>query len=123
MIKVKGTMKIWNKPLWKQLAISVVLAMVASGIVIGAGSVNNASNVSLSSTIIYVPDDYAKIQWAVDNVTDGDTIIVRDGTYTENMDVNKSLTIQSENGSETTVVQAVNPNDYVFEVEEVTARW
>ena len=30
---------------------------------------------------IYVPDDYAKIQWAVDNASVGDTIIVRDGTY------------------------------------------
>jgi parallel beta-helix repeat protein len=98
------------------LAISIVLAMVASGIVIGAGSVNNASNVSLSSAIIYVPDDYAKIQWAVDNATDGDTIIVRDGTYMENVDVNKSLIIKSENGTEATSVQAADSNDHVFEV-------
>jgi len=41
------------------------------------------------SNIIYVPDDYAKIQWAVDNASAGSTIIVRDGTYTENMDVKK----------------------------------
>jgi len=116
MIKVKGTMKIWNKPLWKQLAISIVLAMVASGIVIGAGSVNNASNVSLSSATIYVPDDYAKIQWAVDAANLGDTIIVRDGTYTENVNVNKRLTIESENGSAKTIVQAANPSDHVFEV-------
>ena len=57
MIKVKRTMKIQNKPLWKQLAISVVLVMVASSIVIGAGSVSNVSNVSLSSATIYVSDD------------------------------------------------------------------
>ena len=98
------------------LAISIALAMVASGIVIGAGSVNNASNVSLSSTIIYVPDDYAKIQWAVDNASAGDTIIVRDGTYNENVDVNKRLTIQSENGSANCIVQAADSNDHVFEV-------
>jgi hypothetical protein len=73
MINVKGTMKMQNKPLWKQVAISVVLAMVASGIVIGAGSVNNVSNVSLSSATIYVPDDsitkegylYVKTGWEV----------------------------------------------------------
>ena len=69
-----------------------------------------------SATTIYVPDDYAKIQWAVDNASAGDTIIVRDGTYTENVDVNKSLTIQSENGAEATIVQAANPDDHVFEV-------
>ena len=34
---------------------------------------------------IYVPDDYEKIQWAVDNASAGDTIIVRDGTYYENV--------------------------------------
>ena len=98
------------------LAISIALAMVASGIVIGAGSVNNASNVSLSSATIYVPDDYAKIQWAVDNASVGDTIIVRDGTYTENVDVNKRLTIQSENGSANCIVQAADSKDHVFEV-------
>jgi len=44
------------------------------------------AGVSAARTI-YVPEDYAKIQWAVDNASAGDTIIVRDGTYTENVDV------------------------------------
>ena len=101
----------------KILAISIALAMVASGIVIGAGSVNNASNVSLSSATIYVPDDYAKIQWAVDNASAGDTIIVRDGTYVENVDVTKSLTIRSTSGNpEDTVVLSANPYGDVFRV-------
>jgi len=69
-----------------------------------------------SAKTIYVPDDYAKIQWAVDNASVGDTIIVRDGTYTENVDVNvDNLTIRSENGSVNCTVQA-NSNDHVFEV-------
>jgi len=55
-------------------------------------------------TIIYVPDDYAKIQWAVDNASAGDTIIVRDGTYYENLKVDKQLTIKSENGSANCIV-------------------
>jgi parallel beta-helix repeat protein len=65
---------------------------------------------------IYVPDDYPKIQWAVDNASAGDTIIVRDGMYTENLKVNKSLTIQSENGSANCIVQTANPGYHVFEV-------
>ena len=69
-----------------------------------------------SATTIYVPDDYAKIQWAVDNATTGDTIIVRDGTYHENVDVNKRLTIYSENGTANCIVDAANTCDYVFEV-------
>jgi len=70
---------------------------------------------------IYVPDDYTKIQWAVDNATSGDTIIVRDGTYHENVDVDVAhLTIQSENGTANCVVNATNPDDHVF---HVTADW
>ena len=33
-----------------------------------------------SAKTIYVPDNYTKIQWAVDNATAGDTIIVREHT-------------------------------------------
>ena len=69
-----------------------------------------------SPATIYVPDNYSTIQEAVDAANPGDIIIVRDGTYTENVDVNKSLTIQSKNGAEVTIVQAANPNDHVFEV-------
>ena len=70
-----------------------------------------------SAKTICVPDDYEKIQWAVDNASVGDTIIVRDGTYTENINVNKPhLTIRSENGADSTIVHAANPDDHVFEV-------
>jgi parallel beta-helix repeat protein len=42
---------------------------------------------------------------------------VRDGIYTENVEVNNShLTVQSENGSDSTIVQVANPDDHVFEV-------
>ena len=74
------------------------------------------ASVSAAKTI-YVPDDYEKIQWAVDNASAGDTIIVKDGTYHENVNVNKPhLTIRSENGANTTIVRAANSDDHVFEV-------
>ncbi|MGB3459162.1 MAG: hypothetical protein WBB08_07695 [Halobacteriota archaeon] len=34
------------------------------------------------------------IQGAIDNANTGDTIIVRDGTYTENINVYKQLTVE-----------------------------
>jgi len=63
---------------------------------------------------IYVPDDYAKIQWAVDNASAGDTIIVRDGTYYESITVRKQLTIKSENGSENCIVNGTGTGSDVF---------
>jgi parallel beta-helix repeat protein len=77
--------------------------------------------VSASPGIIYVPDNFTTIQQAVNNAISGDTIIVRDGTYHENVNVNKAgLTIQSENGTANCIVTASNPGDHVF---DVTANW
>ena len=70
-----------------------------------------------SATTIYVPDIYPTIQEAVNNATANDIVFVRDGAYTENVDVNvNNLTIQSENGSANCIIQAVNSSDHVFEV-------
>jgi PKD repeat protein len=56
------------------------------------------------------------IQSAVDTATPGDTICVKDGTYTENVEVNKRLTIRSENGTASTSIQGANSDEYVFVV-------
>ena len=75
-----------------------------------------ASAMAASATTIYVPDNYATVQEAVNASNNGDTIIVRDGTYTENIKVDKSLTIRSENGSAFTTIIAANSKHHVFEV-------
>lgn len=60
---------------------------------------------------------FANIQHAVDVASPGDTIFVGDGTYAENVLVDKEgLTIQSENGPAVTIVQTPNPDNHVFEV-------
>ena len=110
-----------TKTFCKILAISIALMIVASGIAVSANTLYKASNgsdsnVSFSSATIYVPDDYLTIQEAVDAASAGDTIIVRDGTYNENINVNKRLTIQSENGADKTIVKAANSSDNVFKV-------
>ena len=89
----------------------MVVALVAMALPLGLSRQAEASPAT-----IYVPDDYPMIQEAVDAASDGDTIIVRDETYTENVDVNRSVTIQSENGSANCTVQAANSKEYVFEV-------
>ena len=62
---------------------------------------------------IYVPDDYARIQWAVDHASAGDIIIVRDGIYYENLNVDKQLTIKSENGSDNCIVDGRGIGDVI----------
>lgn len=72
---------------------------------------------SRAGTTITVPDDYPTIQAAVDAAGVGDTVIVRNGTYTENVIINKNyLTIESESGAETTTVQAANSSKNVFTI-------
>ena len=54
-----------------------------------------------------------------------ETIITVDsGTYYENVDVHKQLTIKSISGPEDTIVQAANSDDHVFEItaDNVTIR-
>ena len=94
---------------------NVVLTVTDDG-----GSTNSKSNeitVEEAENAIYVPDNYPTIQQAVDAAESGETIIVRAGSYTENVVVNKPhLTIRSENGAGVTIVQAAKTNDKAFEV-------
>ncbi len=73
-----------------------------------------------SAADIYVPEGGIQtIQQAVNNARAGDTIIVRDGTYTENVHVNvDKLTIRSENGSANCIVKAAKQDLDVFFVSE-----
>ncbi len=59
--------------------------------------------------------DYTTIQAAVDVASAGDTIEVRSGTYNENVDVNKTLTLIGE-GADVVTVRAQSTIYHVFEV-------
>ncbi len=54
---------------------------------------------------IYVPDDHAAIQDAIDASANGDTIIVRPGTYVGKIDFSgKAVALRSEQGAEVTTI-------------------
>jgi hypothetical protein len=62
------------------------------------------------SATIYVPDDYTKIQDAIGASLGGDTIIVRQGTYLENIDFKgKAITVKSNDGPDVTIIDGGQP--------------
>lgn len=84
---------------------------------------DRGSTAGASPRILYVDAggsaNFMTIQAAVDNATAGDIIIVRNGTYSENVKVNvnkANVTIRSEHGLANTIVQAAQPTDYVFDI-------
>ncbi len=69
-----------------------------------------------TAKVVYVPDNYPTIQQAVNAASDGDTIVIRDGVYIENIKINKSIIIKSENGSANCILQAAYKRKPVFDV-------
>jgi len=89
----------------KHLAFGVCVAFVLLGAFVGG----------VSATTWYV-EEGESIQAVVDAASAGDTIIVRDGIYTENINVNKYLKIKSENSFASTIIQAADSDNPVFNV-------
>ena len=48
--------------------------------------------------------DYTHIQWAVDNASDGDTVFVEAGTYYENIEINKTISLIGADRNNTIIV-------------------
>jgi hypothetical protein len=74
-------------------------------------------NTRAAGATIYVPDDYTTVQAGIDAALDGDTVIVRDGTYllTAALDFNgKAITVKSENGAANCFLDGQNTTRVVY---------
>ena len=83
----------------RALSIIVVILLLASVVMIYSGKAQ--------SEIVIVPDDYLTIQEAIDNAAEGDSILVRKGTYLENITINKALMLLGEN-KETAIIKSTS---------------
>jgi len=96
--------------------LTIITLAAAAALVVGAG-------VGAAATTWYVDDgggaDFTRIQDAVSNASMGDTIYVAAGEYTENVVVNKQLTLIGD-GVDVVTVQAASLRDPMF---EVTVDW
>ncbi len=66
----------------------------------------------VSGEVIVVPDNKT-IQEVIDSASDGDTIIVRDGVYSVYLNITKSITLRSENGTANCILDANRPDDVI----------
>jgi len=102
----------------KHISSLIIISLLLSSSFIGLSnkidqfSINNGSN-----NVLYVggegPGNYSKIQDAINDSEDGDTIFVYIGTYSENLIIEKSLNIYGENRNNT-IIDGRSSSDVIY---------
>lgn len=111
-----------NKKLLGKILVIEVLILLLGASFVSALNVNSSNNYSKTffGNWLYVgggPGNYTKIQDAIDNATDGDTVFVYDDSspYQENIRINKQITIIGEN-KDTTIISGITGQDHVVRI-------
>jgi len=104
----------------KCLVVGIILLFVGTGIIPTTAQDGEKPSLPTSSgNWLYVggsgPGNYTRIQNAIDNASDGDTVFVYNGTYNESIVINKNqLTLIGEDKN-TTIIN-FNPNYTIYQV-------
>ncbi len=72
-------------------------------------------NIYSSFSVIFVPENYSKIQEAILYADQGELIIVNEGIYYENIDIERPVVLKCRK-SHTCIIRAKDPNDHVFDI-------
>ncbi|MCK5261133.1 MAG: right-handed parallel beta-helix repeat-containing protein [Thermoplasmatales archaeon] len=96
-----------NNMVRKGIVLGIIVLFVGASVVPSTGTVmmKTSTKSTIPRGILYVggsgPGNYSKIQDAIDNASDWDTIYVYNGIYPEHIIINKNLEIKGENKYET----------------------
>jgi len=103
----------------KGLVLAVIVLFVGASVVPSTGMEEKST---MGRGILYVggsgPGNYTAIQDAIDNASNGDTVYVYNGTYYENVVVDKTISLIGENRN-TTIIDGGGSDDVVY----VSADW
>lgn len=111
-----------NHTMRRRTALKGIAASGVSGLVLSGNVIAKpGKGKSKGKCDVVVPDDESTIQAAVDSAGSGDTVCVKDGTYAEQVLINKSLTLQTASGASPTI-EAVNAADS-FTIAESGPSW
>ncbi len=96
-------MKSKKKLITTSFLVAILALTLVQATAMFAQTSTNIQFAKANSLTKVVPDDYPTISAALGNATQGDTILVKKGTYYENPVIDKSVTVTGEN-SENTIV-------------------
>ncbi|HEC95000.1 MAG TPA: hypothetical protein ENI45_03430 [Thermoplasmatales archaeon] len=83
------------------------LLLLSIGVMCFSGCMENPAQENINNVTIEGKGSYSSIQSAIDNASDGDTIIVQPGTYYETLVINKSVNLIGA-GVEKTIITCKN---------------
>ena len=105
----------------KIIGLLVCMLLIGTTLTV-SGTVSEKINPTplVSGNTLYVggsgPNNYTKIQDAIDNSSHGDTVFVYNGTYIENVKINKSIRLIGEDKNTTYVYGNTTHWDKIFKL-------